>query len=323
VDLTVILCTYNRCDKLVEALGSLALQKVPPEVKWEVLIVDNNSSDKTADVYQKAKSSFPVPLRYVFESKLGLSCARNRGIVEAQGQYVAFTEDDERSDERWVETILETFRRRDCDAVAGKIDLSWRSIRPPWLTDEILGFLGYLDYGDEQPLTEERPPFGGNMAFAKSVFNKIGLFNVDLGRQGRKLVGGDDIELFERFFHAGLIVIYQPKAIAYHIIDKDRLNKSYFRKLHFYEGKISGQQFRIAACKKIAGIPIFVLRQLCRSVASYTSTLYNFGMNQSLRKEMIVWYFVGFIFGCAKQFWVLSRGFRVLFVLGSAGLLGS
>lgn len=321
-DLTVILCTYNRCDKLAEALASLAKQKVDPGVQWEVLLVDNNSNDRTAEVYQKFKQAFPVPIHYVFEGQLGLSHARNRGIVEASGRYVAFTEDDEISDNRWVQVILNTFRSRSCDAVAGMIDLTWRGPRPPWLTDEILGFLGYLDYGPEQRLTHERPPFGGNMAFTKLVFDKIGFFDTNLGRQGRKLVGGDEIELFERFFRAGFTVIYQPEAVTYHVIEKDRLNKVYFRKIHFYEGRTCGERYEIHQGKQIAGVPLFLLRQLYDSVLVYCSALYNRGLNQSLRKEMIVWYFLGFILGCVKRSWMLSRSTRLFYGFVAIGLIG-
>jgi glucosyl-dolichyl phosphate glucuronosyltransferase len=317
MDLTIILCTYNRCDKLAEALESLAMQKANPMWQWEVLVVDNNSDDTTVDVYHKLESEFPVPLRYAFEPNLGLSYARNHGIREAQGRYVAFIEDDEIADEQWVESILGTFQDNCCDAVAGTIELSWRASRPLWLTDEILGFLGYLNYGHEQALTEARPPFGGNMAFSKAVFGKIGLFDTALGRKGRKLTGGDEIELFKHFLRAGFVGIYQPKAVTYHIIEKNRLKKFYFRKLHFYEGKLSGQTYNIVTGKKIVGVPLFVFRQLIRSVLKYASTLFDRGLNNSLRDEMVIWYFWGLIVGCFEQSCVLRRNLRLLYYIAA------
>lgn len=298
MDLTVILCTYNRCHGLAEALTTLTRQRVNSNVNWEVLVIDNNSNDNTAEVYNRFRVSFPVSLRYVFEAKQGLSHARNRGINEAFGKWVAFAEDDELADENWVQSVVDTFQEYACDAVAGKIELAWHSPRPTWVTDDLLGFLGHLDYGTTQKLTRDRPPFGGNMAFGKSVFATIGLFDTQLGRQGRKLIGGEEIELYDRFLQAGMTAVYQPKALMYHVVDKNRLRKSYFRKLHFNEGRIRGRRQEIKSEKRICGVPTFLVPQLFRSIKSFLMSGLRLGFNKSLRQEMTIWYFVGFILGC-------------------------
>jgi glycosyltransferase involved in cell wall biosynthesis len=297
MDLTVILCTYNRCEELKQALASLARQRVRAGAQWEVLLVDNNSTDATKDVYNQFRHNFPVPLRYVYEASQGLSHARNRGIGEAQGRYVAFTEDDERSDASWVQALLDTFEEYSCDAVAGRIELLWSDLRPAWLTDELLGFLGYLNYGEPQVLTREKPPFGGNMAFDRAVFSRIGVFDTRLGRQGRKLIGGEEMEFFCRFLGSGGVAVYQPKALMHHMVRNNRLKKSYFRRLHFHEGQVRGR-YDIYKGKKIAGIPLFLMPQLCRSLINLLSETYRRGLNGSLRKEMIVWYFLGLLLGC-------------------------
>jgi glycosyltransferase involved in cell wall biosynthesis len=299
MDLTVILCTYNRCEELKDALAALARQRVTTGVQWEVLLVDNNSTDATRDVVSQFRRTFPVPLRYIYETSQGLSHARNRGIVEAQGRYVAFTEDDERSDELWVQAVLDTFEEYSCDAVAGRIELLWSDVRPAWLTDELLGFLGYLNYGETQVLTREKPPFGGNMAFNRDVFSKIGLFDTKLGRQGRNLIGGEETELFERTLRAGMVTIFQPKAVMHHVVRKNRLKKSYFRELHFNEGWVRGGH-KIYNGKTIVGIPLFLLPQFYRSIVSFISEARVRGVTRSLRKEMIVWHFLGLILGCVQ-----------------------
>ncbi len=299
MDLTVILCTYNRCEELREALAALARQHTNRGVQWEVLLVDNNSTDETKQVFEQLRNKFPVPLRYVYEPTQGLSHARNRGIAEAYGQYVAFTEDDERSDEAWVQSILDTFERYSCDAVAGRIELLWCDHRPEWLTDELRGFLGYLDYGETQVLALERPPFGGNMAFDRAVFSKIGVFDIRLGRHGRKLIGGEETELFERMLRAGLVMMFQPKAVMRHVVRKNRLHKSYFRKLQFNEGQIRGGR-KIHKGRTIVGIPLFLLSQFYRSVFNFISETWHRGLRESLRKEMLVWYFLGLILGSVQ-----------------------
>jgi GT2 family glycosyltransferase len=237
----------------------------------------------------------------VKETKQGLSHARNRGIVEANGCYVIFTEDDVRIDRLWVKSISEMFAKEACDAVAGRIELLLNAPRPRWLTDDLLGFLGYLDYGEERALTEDTPFFGGNMAFAKSVFEKIGMFDPNLGRQGRKLIGGEEIDLFRRFLAAGMRALYQPAAVVHHIIDSHRLKKSYFRNLHYQEGRLRGDSFKSAGGKSIAGVPLFLFPQFGRSVSNFVQTLCRDGTHRSLRTEMNVWYSLGFITGCARR----------------------
>jgi glucosyl-dolichyl phosphate glucuronosyltransferase len=291
--LTVIICTYNRCEGLRSCLMDLREQATRVNLDWEVLVVDNNSVDSTEVVLQSVSRDFPRPLRWVKESRQGLSHARNRGIIEARGCYIAFTEDDVRIDRLWVSSICEMFDKTACDAVAGRIEVFWNAPRPRWLTDDLLGFLGYLNYGEEQMLTESTPFFGGNMAFAKSVFEKIGTFDPNLGRQGRKLVGGEEIDLFRRFLAAGLCAYYQPIAVVHHIIASNRLKKSYFRQLHYQEGRLRGDSLNTLGGKTIVGVPLFLFSQFGRSVSKLIQTVWRDGMHRSLRSEMNVWYFLG------------------------------
>ena len=301
MQLTVIICTYNRCEVLRTCLMDLREQSTESDLDWEVLVVDNNSIDSTEAVLQSLSRDFPRPLRWVTETNQGLSHARNRGIMEARGRHVVFSEDDVRIDRLWVSSICQMFAKTSCDAVAGRIEIYWNSPRPRWLTDDLLGFLGYLDYGEEQPLTEDTPFFGGNMAFSKSVFDTIGLFDPNLGRQGRKLIGGEEIDLFRRFFAADLRGYYQPKAVVHHIIDSNRLRKSYFRNLHYQEGCLRGDAFVKTGGRAIVGVPLFVFPQFGRSLSKFFQTVWREGGHRSLRTEMNVWYSLGFITGCARR----------------------
>jgi glycosyltransferase involved in cell wall biosynthesis len=301
MQLTVIICTYNRSEGLRACLTDLCEQSADLDIDWEVLVVDNNSTDSTQAVLQTLSHDFPRPLRWVKETKQGLSHARNRGVVEASGRYVVFTEDDVRIDRLWVTSICETFAKSSCDAVAGRIELLWTAPRPRWLTDELLSFLGYLDYGEARPLTKDTPFFGGNMAFARSVFEKIGMFDPNLGRQGRKLIGGEEIDLYRRFLAAGMRAFYQPKAVIHHIIDSRRLRKGYFRRLHYQEGRLRGDAFVMTDSKSIAGVPLFLFPQFGQSVSKCVKTVLRDGAHRSLRTEMNVWYFIGFMLACVER----------------------
>jgi glycosyltransferase involved in cell wall biosynthesis len=299
MDLSVILCTYNRAALLQRSLESLRRQVVSPNVRWELIVVDNNCSDSTPEILRDVSVDFPVPLQIFRETKQGLSHARNRGIKEAQGTYLLFTDDDVEPALDWIESIWSTFRKCQCDAVGGKVELKFLCERPLWVTDDLKGFLAHVDYGStEIQLTGGSAPIGANMAYSARVFARLGGFDPLLGMNADKLVGGEEIDLFERFLKASLIAIYQPKALVYHAVDRDRLRKSYFRSLHFNSGKIRGLRY-VTHGRQVFGIPLFLLPQLLRSLGVFAITVLKKGLDHSVRLELNIWYFLGFIFGCA------------------------
>ncbi len=123
MDISVIICTFNRSSHLRNVLKSLSEQVVDEKLIWEIVVVDNNSKDDTFEVIKSFHNSSYIPVRYVKEQKQGLSHARNRGIQESLGKYVAFTDDDAVVDKRWVSSLYETFQKYKCDCVGGKIYL--------------------------------------------------------------------------------------------------------------------------------------------------------------------------------------------------------
>ena len=304
MNLSVIIPTFKRSTSVLKTLECLERQVVPAHLAWEVVVVDNNSQDDTEVRIKSLAVSFPVPLRYVLETEQGASHARNRGIKESQANILAFTDDDVRPDPHWVESLYSTFEKYECDGVAGKIELEWNSPRPEWLTDELLGFLARLDYGANEFLLvdEEMSPFGPNMAFKRSVFERIGGFDTALGPKGKSLTRGEEPELFHRFLQAGLRAIYQPHALVYHVVDVRQVRKSFFRSVHFLSGKDSGLRHQVSRGKRWLGIPLYVFPQLGRSLSAFIRTAIAVGFHFSLRKEMTVWYFLGFILGCNERY---------------------
>jgi hypothetical protein len=167
-----------------------------------------------------------------------------------------------------------------------------------------LGFLGRLDYGVKvkQITTMDEPPNGGNMAFKRSALKEVGGFDPTLGRKGvRSLSGGEEPELFERFLAKQFSALYQPDAVVYHVIDQWRMRKFYFRKVHFVEGQMRGRDRIVGSAKNLLGIPLFLGPQLARSLSELLSSASNQGWSRSLRKEMNVWYLLGFMIGCAQH----------------------
>jgi glycosyltransferase involved in cell wall biosynthesis len=249
MNVTVILCTYNRCQSLAKALESVLASDVPESVNWEVVVVDNNSTDKTRAVAEEFISRYPGRVQYIFEPRQGKSHALNNGIRESRASVLAFMDDDVIVDPRWLKNLTQPLLDNDCDGTAGRILLG-EFDRPSWLAisgpHDLGGSLVQFDLGDEQTVLD-RAPFGASMAFQKSVFEKFGGFRTDLGRLGKSLIGNEDTELGTRLITAGVRLLYVPSAIVYHPVFEERLTKRYFRSYWYGFGRSlvrqRGEQF--------------------------------------------------------------------------------
>lgn len=302
MELSVIVCTFNRCHLLAGNLAALSCQRVPPGVAWEVIVVDNNCTDNTPQIVAGIAERFPTTLRRIVEEKQGLSNARNRGISESRGGYVLFTDDDTRPEAGWAQAVWETFQSSSCDAVGGKVELLWPDARPQWLADDLLSSLAGVDYGaHEIDLTLEQPPLGANMAFKREVFERVGGFNPELGRIGARLLGGEETDLFKRLTEAGMVGKYQPCAIVGHVLEPERLRKAYFRKIYFYGGRTRGLIYAPSSGRRIVGVPLFSVRQLLQKVLSSLSSAISEGPSQSFVKELHAWWLLGFMAGCSRS----------------------
>lgn len=132
--LSIVVCTYNRADLLVDCLESLVNQDVDPE-SYEVIIVNNNSTDKTLEVVDRFAKKYPN-IRTVQELNQGLSHARNRGWREARGKYVAYIDDDAKASPDWCKRILNTFSTVTPTpaAVGGQIFPYYETLPPAWFS---------------------------------------------------------------------------------------------------------------------------------------------------------------------------------------------
>ena len=151
-DVSVVLPTYNRAADLERALDSVLQQTADPR-EYEVIVVDNNSTDGTAQVLDRLKARYPGRLRTVVERKQGVSHARNAGIAAALAPILAFFDDDVRVAPDWIETIIRVFRDNpDTEVVGGKVLPEWAAPPPGWLTPAHWSPLALQDFGDRPML---------------------------------------------------------------------------------------------------------------------------------------------------------------------------
>lgn len=297
--LTVALCTHNHAQRLQRTLVGVT-QLVPPGNPWEVLIIDNASTDQTPQVVASAEwRTLETNVKVVREEKLGLSNARNRAIGEAAGEYIVFMDDDETPDPQWLRAYERIILAQRPDALGGRIEVMLEDgARPAWLQDELFGFLGRLNHGDSpRQLTEPKTPVhGGNFCFRRQVFERIGAFDAGLGRKGTANTGGEDTEIYQRLVAAGCAVWWVPDAVIHHRIDASKLRRRYFLDLHFQQGCTEGVRKRGIASRVP---PAYLAPQLWRAIKAALAQRWRFGSNTSLRKEMNVAYFLGLLYGWA------------------------
>lgn len=233
--LSVILCTYNRERYIYNVLQSIAAGGFGD---YEIVLVNNNSTDGTEGECQRFAKDHPeVAMRYCVEKQQGLSYARNRGIMESQGEVLVYVDDDAVVNREYLQTYADFFNRnKEAVAAGGPITPRYDGCEEPsWMSHYTRQLVtGELNLGTrEREFPKGAFPGGGNAAYRKSVFDEVGLFNVELGRKGNSLIGAEEKDLFDKMTSRGMKFYYLPNAILYHLIPPKKLTQDYFDRLTY------------------------------------------------------------------------------------------
>jgi glycosyltransferase involved in cell wall biosynthesis len=226
--ISVTIQTYNRAEELRTTLRTLALVDSKDVADYEVIIIDNNSSDHTPQVVSDLAPDFAGKLRYVREMNQGLSHARNRATAEARYEIVAFLDDDVNVDRNWLRNLTSAFESGDYAAIGGRAILAYPAARPAWLGDRAEGLLTKMDYGSERRRAGADELFGVNLSFKRGWLEELGGFRTDLGRVGNCLVGSEETDLLDRIVAAGGKLLYEPSAMVEHRVPASRLRRRWF-----------------------------------------------------------------------------------------------
>lgn len=232
--LSVIICTYNREKYIRPLLESLAANDLPKS-EYEILLVDNNCTDNTRAVCGEFSKDHPgLTFRYMTEPEQGLSAARNKGIREAHGELLVYVDDDALVDPNYLSEYVSHFASHpETMAAGGPIIPLYETEEPKWMTPYTKALLtGWMDFGKHvRHYPKGRYPGGGNAAYRKEVFDKVGLFNTSLGRKGGSLMGSEEKDIFDKMHALGMEVMYLPGPVLHHIIPQTKLEEPYFRRL--------------------------------------------------------------------------------------------
>ncbi|NIA16203.1 MAG: glycosyltransferase [Nitrospiraceae bacterium] len=222
--ITVVVCTYNRCGMLRDALESVVHQEPSNGFTYDVLVVDDGSTDDTAAVVKAAAQvASEVPVHYVHQAQSGVSAARNRGVAESTADWIAFFDDDQLASPTWLSNLLAVATEHQAKCVGGAILLDMPEECTPPLGPVCRSMLGEHPYrGAPAPARRRHLPSTGNLLVARKVFGEIGAFDPSLH-------SSEDTDFISRVIRSGIKTWSAPDAAVHHRIMPHRLRDGYFR----------------------------------------------------------------------------------------------
>jgi glycosyltransferase involved in cell wall biosynthesis len=311
VDATILICTWNRAELLRATLQSIAAMEVTSGLRWDVLVVDNNSSDRTREVVLGFVDRFPVPLHYMFEATPGKSSAMNSALAVIDAPIIVFTDDDVRVAPHWLDAACRPLKGDDAGVqyTGGPVRPMWEEPPPAWFAgtgSTLWGTLAMLDYGDEPFIFEERRrvPLGVNWAIRRALLRAVGGFVPSLGRSSGKVLLGQELpEFFSRTRAAGARGLYVPDMEVHHHVPARRVTADYGRRWWYGKGvsrarmetlhPVTELGLDLRTVPTIAGIPRFLFGSAARDLLRWFWAVLRGDTGARIAVETQLCYFVG------------------------------
>jgi glycosyltransferase involved in cell wall biosynthesis len=232
---TVVICCHNAAGRLVPTLRHLLAQQTSGAIPWEVLVVDNASTDGTAEAAQSVwPADPPAPLRVILEPRLGVGHARVRGLAEARYEYVSFVDDDNWVCSRWIETVVQVLDQdSQAGACMGAVEAVFETEAPSWFER----YREHFAVGNSGPVATYITfwrLWGAGCSLRRTAWEqllKAGFSLTLISRQGTQLNSGEDTEIGGALVLLGWKLLYDPRLQLRHFMPASRLNWSYLRRL--------------------------------------------------------------------------------------------
>ena len=300
--LDVVIPTFNRKNLLCKTLWSLARAVRPAGLRVRVIVVNNNSSDGTAAVVEELARQYPLPLQHVLELQPGSSSARNAGIAASGADLIGFVDDDEEVAPDWFEVITREFANPAVDFIGGPYLPNWVTPVPDWLPPGYHAAIGAIP---PKPRGSYNAGSGGNLmggnaVFRRSVFERVGLYALHLGRSGKGLLSEEDADMFRRVLAAGIQGVYVPELAIRHYIAPERLTRAYHRRWVYWRGASQGVLDRTSPDPAIAtvfGGQRYRFGQALRNLLKVPVLRLSGRKADAFAHELAAWDLAGFVYG--------------------------
>lgn len=302
--LTFACCTYNRAERLERLIAAMRAQQL--EQPFEILVVDNNSSDGTASILERLARQPGAALRWVTEPVQGIVAARNRGLAEAMGSDIlVFIDDDELPQPGLLRGAIDAILNEGAQCAGGRIDVDFSTVeRPAWLGDDLLGFLAAVDHGTERFWIEDdgTPIWTANIAYDMRLFREDPSLRFDqrYDRVGKGVGGGEDVMMLRSLLLRGARIRYRPDMAVWHSVEPWRLKRGYFLSLHYRAGRRQAELELPGYARTILGVPPFLVAQLMRQCWR-TLRMVATGKSGTLRQAMNATFAWGSVVGYAAR----------------------
>lgn len=226
---TICVCTHRRPHGLKRLLDSLKSLVLPPELAVDLLVVDNDASGSGREVFEANVQGWGMPARYVVESRSGVGHARSRCVHEAEGQWIAFIDDDEWADPQWLAALWRLRQQRDADGVFGPVLVRFEQEPPAWLVASGAYRRPHHPSGTR---LEWRDCASGNVLFRRQLFFDVGGFDPAFAQSG-----SEDSDFFWRCIGVGAMFLWCDEAVAYEGVPPQRMTREYLNRRAFINGQ--------------------------------------------------------------------------------------
>ncbi len=270
-NITVAICTWNRAQLLDRTLNQMRNLQVPPDVDWELLVVNNNCTDDTDAVIARHRGALPI--QRLFEPRQGQSNARNCAVSTARGELLIWTDDDVIVDPEWLIAYKEAADRWPEAGYFGGLIEPWFECTPPaWLLKNskcLESMLVIRDLGPhEHYFCGDEEPYGANMAFRTRLL-KEHRFDPNLGLTGDNAIRGDELTLIADLRSKGIAGVWVPQARVKHFVVRERLTRSYLWKYCQGAGRTHVRQNPLEHLPQteaaLGGVPRWLFRRMAES----------------------------------------------------------
>lgn len=298
---SMVICTFNRADQLGDALNTALFQETDADAfRYEVIVVDNNSTDSTRSLIESFLEAGHTNLRHFFEGRQGRSYALNTALAAVRGEYYTIVDDDFLLPRDWLQKIHEGIRRRsDASYFAGKVLPKWSAAPPDWLTQEHWSAIAMADFGE----TEFESSSHNRVCLLACTFRTadvkaLGGYDARLGVRGRSIGGAEDFEIHTRLWSNGKKGVYLPHVHFFHRVEAERLSKRYHRRWHRGHGRtyaIMRDLETEGTGSRLLDVPLYMYRELIEGLVKLAHLSVARRSAAAFTAETRLWFIVGFL----------------------------